>query len=310
MKHKFISLMRILHAGARNFIRNAWLSTAATAVMVVTLTVLLGAIAINMALNDTIDDIASNITLSVYLKDNTDSSSRDKLQEKLEGDANVKGVEYVSKQRALDLFREWNKDNPELLEGLSITDNALPASLEVKVHDLSRIENVGTIAKSDEFSDIVESTSIEKERHQKSIDTFAGAQNFITISSLITAGVFAAISVLIIFNTIRMAVFTRSQEIEIMKLIGATPGYIRGPFLFESSLYGAIAGILSFVAVYSALLALGPKADSQKLLFGPTVSFFAHNWLLVLLGTVSAGVIVGYISSSLALFRYLRLKKW
>lgn len=107
-----------------------------------------------------------------------------------------------------------------------------------------------------------------------------------------------------------MAVFTRSQEIEIMKLIGATPGYIRGPFLFESSLFGAIAGILSFVAVYSALLALGPKADSQKLLFGPTVSFFAHNWLLVLLGTVSAGVIVGYISSSLALFRYLRLKKW
>lgn len=308
MIHRLIQFRRIAIQGTRNFFRNAWLSSAATAVMLVTLTIILSAVIINMSLSDTIDDIASNVTLSVYLKDGISDERRQNLETSLKSNDNVESVKYVDKNEALAIFMEQNRDDPTILSGLDVTDNVLPASLEVRVYDLSRLDEVTAIANDGSHSDIVDETSVSEER-RKTIDNIARAQDFITMASILTASIFAMISVLVIFNTIRMAVFTRSTEIEIMKLIGATPNYIRGPFLFEAGLYGALAGLLACVGVYSVLIGLGPRANRQ-LLIEPTIDFFVAHWVFVLIATLTIGVSIGFISCIISMSRYLRLKHW
>ncbi|HEX9679098.1 MAG TPA: permease-like cell division protein FtsX, partial [Candidatus Saccharimonadales bacterium] len=289
--HKIIAFRRIALQGFRNFFRNAWLSVAATAVMVVTLTIILSSAALNMILSDNIKDIASRVTVSIYLKDGSTPERKSELEQSLNNSFNVKTVRFISKDEAFAIFLEQNANDPTIISGATITDNVLPESFEVEVEDLSQIDAVTAVAEDERFRDVVDETSVNEQRKQ-SIDNIAKAQDYINLASVILVGIFAGISTLIIFNTIRMAVFTRSDEIEIMKLIGATPGYIRGPFLFEAALYGVFAGVLASVGVYSALLSLGPRAD-QALLVNQTVDFFAGHWFLILLGTISIGILIG-----------------
>lgn len=308
MIHNAIAFRRIAIQGFRNFFRNAWLSVAATAVMVVTLTIILSSFAVNMILSDNIKDIASRVKVSVYLNDGVPQERKDQLEQALRASSNVNGVRFIDKDEAFAIFLEQNADDPAIISGASITDNVLPESFEIEVGDLTRIDEVIAVADQQQFNDIVDETSVNEQRRQ-SIDNIARAQDYINLASIVLAGIFAAISTLIIFNTIRMAVFTRSDEIEIMKLIGATPGYIRGPFLFEAAMYGVFAGILATVGVYSVLLSLGPRIN-QALLVNSTIDFFAANWFFISFGTLVIGVLIGLLSSYFSTARYLRLKRW
>lgn len=308
MKTKIISLLRVANIGFHNFIRNAWLSTSAIAIMVVTLTIIMTSLVVNSALNDTVADIASNITVSVYLKPDVDDAAKNDLLNTLENDENVAEVKYVSQQDALGIFQNRYNDDEKILEAFAQAgSDTLPPSYEVTVKDLSNIDSVVAVANDDRFNDVVDDTSVNETR-KESIGKIAKAQDFVNIASIGAAAVFAGISILIIFNTIRMAVFTRSDEIEIMKLIGATPRYIRAPFLFEASLYGVFAGIISTVILYSVLLGLGPSVNSQ-LLIEPTIEWYTSHFLLVMLAAIIGGLIIGLFSSMFSLSRYLRFKK-
>ncbi|MDQ3093930.1 MAG: FtsX-like permease family protein, partial [bacterium] len=137
------------------------------------------------------------------------------------------------------------------------------------------------------------------------------AQKFITLGSVVSASVLSAIAIMIIFNTIRMAIFTRQEEIRIMKLIGATPNYIRGPFLVEAALYGVISGILANSAVYTMVMSLGGKVSEQPE-FTKTYLYFTANDIMLgmLVGSIVLGILIGVFSSSLAMMRHLKLKNW
>jgi cell division transport system permease protein len=308
MGRKFVIFKRISNQGFHGYFRNAWLSTAATAVMVVTLTIILSSLAINSVLSDTIDDIASRITVSVYLNEEVSEDDRLQLEEDLRGSYNVEKVVYVSKSDALNEFQDTFSNEPDLLAAFTLIGNPLPESLEVSVEDLSEINSVVTVAEDPKYEAIVDETSVNEDS-QADIEGFASAQDFITYSSIAAAGIFAVISVLIIFNTIRMAVFTRSDEIEIMKLIGATPWYIRGPFLFESAMYGLFAGLISSAVVLSTMVGLGPQA-SDDLIIDPTIIRFSDNAVMIFAATILGGMALGLLSSLFAMSRYLRLKKW
>ena len=309
MRRGFTSFKRIANAGFHNFIRNAWLSTSAVAIMVVTLTIIFSSMIINSALSDTVADIAKEIKVSVYLKDDVEEATLGELEEALKSHENVEVVEYVSKQDALAIFQDQNSDDSTLLEVFALTGaDTLPASYEVTVKDLGQIDAVVGVTSEERFVVVVDDTSVNEARRE-SIDNIAKAQDFITLASIGAATIFAAISILIIFNTIRMAIFTRSDEIEIMKLIGATPRYIRGPFLFEASMYGLFAGVVTTIVVYSVLLGLGPRVDSQ-LLISPTIDWYSEHFVLVMFAAISMGVLIGLFSSAFSLSRYLRLKSW
>ena len=134
-RRKLIKLERIFKAGAVNFVRNISLSIAATAVMVVTLTIILFAVIANATFNKTIADITDKIDISIYLKDNVTEEQRSGLVNKLKELENVKSVDYVSKEEALEQYQKENQDNLDLLLAISQTDNPLPATIQVKPND-------------------------------------------------------------------------------------------------------------------------------------------------------------------------------
>lgn len=304
--HYFTTLRRVVVAGFRNFFRNAWLSTAATAIMLVTLLIMLSGVIMNMALSKEIDNITRDIGLNVYFLEPDNEQLREQLKSELKKQENVREVSYISKEQALDDFNEQNESQPEILEGLTIAKNALPASFEVRVFNLNDIDPIVKIAESSKYSSIVEETSYDSETEER-IDTIGKTQWFVTRGLIVAGIIFAGISILIIFNTIRMAIFTRSEEIKIMKLIGATNAYIRGPFLFEAMLYGLIASTFALILTYASLFTLG--ADINRYVdFSTVLSGFTDYWYLAVIGTYAAGVGLGIASSSLAMAKYLKLR--
>lgn len=307
-----ITFWRILSSGATNFIRNSWLTIAATAVMVVAIIISLSAIVLNVTAKNAITELSKNLQVSVYLVDDVTENQRLTLQSTLASNEYVASVDYVSKQEAQLRLSASFGDDDGIIEGLALVGgDSLPESLEVSVTDLGQIEAVGNIPLQDKYSDTVESVSLGRTDAKKTIERASSARDFIVKASVVSAVAFGAVSVLIIFNTIRMAIFTRSEEIRIMKLIGATPLFIRGPFLVEASLYGIIAGLIAVSSVYTMIVSLGSKVSTQAE-FEATYTYFLQDSTMrsMLAGAILGGIIVAVGSSLLAMERYLKLKDW
>lgn len=300
-----LMLWRIMVSGVRNFIRNAWLSVAATAVMVITLTIMLAAIVFNMALGDTLDQVTESIDIAVFFDDAAPMETVNELQSELLALENVTDVHYVSKAEALERYQEDNADNPDILEAVTEDENPLPTSLEIQVQDLNRVDEIIVLSQDDRFVPIIEDTSLGEDR-RRTIARIADTRQFLITFGIVASLLFAAISILIIFNTIRMAIFARGEEIGIMRLVGATNGFIRGPFLFESMLDGIIAAGISLAVLYTALLKGAPRLV-DFVSFDSTFAFFTGAWPLVVFGTILAGIAIGVISSMMAMMRYLKL---
>jgi cell division transport system permease protein len=293
-------------------VRNAWLSIAATAVMIVTISIALGAIVLNTTARNAITELSKNLKVSVYLKADAPASVQTELKSALINNQYVSTVDYVSTDQAKKNFSDSFQSDNKLLEGLALVGtDSLPASYEISVKNIEKINDVGEIAKDAKYKSVVEEVSLGKTNVKSTIDRAASAQRFVIRASIIAASIFAAVSVLIIFNTIRMSIFTRSEEIRTMKLIGATPNYIRGPFIIEVCLYGVIAGIAANAIIYTGIVSFGSKLATQKE-FSVTYSHFTQvsTMATMLAGGILAGVLVGIVSSVLAMEKYLKLKKW
>lgn len=312
MRQKLNTLARIVRVGCTNLFRNSWLTIAATAVMVVALIIIQLAVVLNVTANNAIDELSKSLKVSIYLNDDTTDEARNSLNNDLSSNKYAASVQYISKEEARDRFSDSFQNDQQLLEGLNLVgSDTLPASFEVSVNDLSKTGEIEKIAKDEEHAGSVESITLGRTDARKTIDRAAAAQRFITTASIFAAIIFTVVSALIIFNTIRMAIFTRSEEIRIMKLIGATPDYIRGPFLVEASIYGIIAGVLANSAVYSVILSIGSKVANQAE-FAETYRFFTNASTIAacLFGSIFAGVLIGIISSTLAMEKHLKLKHW
>lgn len=303
---KLLILWRIAASGTRNFFRNAWLSIAATAVMVVTLTIMLSAVVFNMALGSTLDQITEQIDIAVFFEDDAVLEDIKKLDNRLQELENVTKTHYVSKEEALERYQKDNEGNEEVLEAINEEDNPLPRSIEIQVKELQKVDEIVILTQEDEFLPIVESTSLEENNRRRTVNRIANVRDSLVTFGITASSIFAIISVLIIFNTIRMAIFARGQEIGIMRLVGATNMYIRGPFLFEAMLDGVIAAIISLALVY-AVLFRGGVGLLDYVDFGHTLAFFSDMWPLVVFGTILAGILIGVVSSMLAMVRYLKL---
>lgn len=302
-----ITLWRIFLAGGRNFLRNAWLSTAATAVMTVTLVIILASFISNTALTATIKTIVDKIDVSIYLDDKATPDQIKTFQSKLAATENVQSVKYVSKAEALEIYKQQNRNNPTLLSAVADPEIAkgIPASLQVKAKDPKRLDPIVALVARPEIKPLVSEFSYEGDR-KTTIDRIVQVSNFLKTTGLVASLLFTIISVLIIFNTIRMAIFTRRGEIEIMKLVGATNWFIRGPFLFEAALYGVIAAVIAVGLCYSLLLVGGPRLGSY-IDVQSTINYFRSYPALILATELLIGVGIGMLSSLLAMTRYLKL---
>jgi cell division transport system permease protein len=310
--HKYITVERIVKNGFVNFGRNIWLAIAAIAMMMITLTILLFAIIANTTFNHTIADITSHIDVSVYLKDNLTDQQRQTLTNQVKDLDNVKSVTYISKNEALKRYRELNINNPTLLAAISETDNPLPASLDIKPKDPNQLQSIKDfLDKPAILAQQSDPTSYSGDR-KAAIDKITSATHFFQQAGIVGIVVFIIISMLIIFNTMRMAIFNRRDELIIMRLLGASTAYIRGPFIVETMLYGAVAAGFSLVICWSLFRVASStlQASSFGLLdIGYSSRYFSDHLWSILTIQILVGILIGAASSAIATRRYLKLNR-
>lgn len=309
--HFLITQWRIVKTGLQNFTRNLTLAVAAIAVMVITLTIILFSVISSATFNNTVQQITDKIDISVYLKDDVGAQKREEVIKQFEALENVRSVQFTSKDQALEDYKKANQDKPDLLAAISQTDNPLPASLRIKPNDPNKIEEIRTFIESPDIKALQsDATSYSGER-KEAIDNITQATRFFQTAGLVGVGVFALVSMLIIFNTIRMAIFNRRDELQIMRLLGASTWFIRGPFVVETIAYGIIASVLSVTVCHFLFVVSSSTlgASSFGLLdINFASQYFADNFLLILTGQLIIGILIGAVSSIIATQRYLKFK--
>ncbi len=321
-KSHFYSGARILKNGFLNMFRNLWLTIAATAVMLVALIIIASGVIINITTSNAIEVLSKDLKTTIILKEDIDNEQVRLVESRVEGYDFVEQVDYISPKQAEDrLTNDPTLGNDiaqatKLFEG----DSFLKPSLEITLNDLSRAEELSVLGEDSQTSPYIERIAFGKTDTgegevktdaEKAIERAAALDRFVTIGSIVAASFLSLVSIMIIFNTIRMAIYTRRYEIDIMKLIGATPNYIRGPFLVEASLYGIVAGSLASAIMLTLINSLGSKlADSAE--FSKTYSTLTDPSITVLMvaSLILTGILIGAISSMLAMEKHLKLKHW
>ncbi len=300
----FTVISRIFHFGFKNFSRNGWLSTATVAIMTLALLVFGGLILFSYVTQQAVTSIENKIDISVYFNTNTPEDQILNIQQSLEQLPQVANVGYVSRDQALATFQQNHANDQTITQAINELDtNPLEASLNIKAKDPSQY---GTIA------DYLNSPNLTQY-----IDTVSYAQNqdviqrLATIVRIMDRGGWAAtiflviVAGLVVFNTIRLAIYSSREEISVMRVVGASNSLVRGPFVVDGMLSGAIAAISSVILIAPIVYFISPYLDNfipNLGLFG----YFSSHILQLLVYELAFGVIIGAFSSFFAVRRYLR----
>lgn len=305
------TLRRIIRSGCINFVRNSWLSIAAMAVMLITLTIVLFSIIANATFNNTIKQINSKINVSVYLKDSVDQQQTDDLIGQIKKLDNVQTVTYLNKNQALELYKKQNANNTSLLIAATEATNPVPATIQIQPYDTNKLADIKSFLEKPDIKALQSDPTSYSGTIKQAVDNIAHASLFLRRAGIASVLVFSFVSMLIIFNTIQMAIFNRRDELTIMRLLGASTSYIRGPFVVESMLYGIIAAIISVVLLNGLFVVSSSTLQASSLglldINYANQYFGDHFWKFLTL-QVLLGIFIGAVSSIIATRRYLKFK--
>lgn len=300
-----ISFFRIIKMGLTNFRRNLWLASASTLIMTITLIILSVLSLLFVITSSSVKTIQERVDISAYFKNGLAESQIFVIRDQLQEDSRIEEVRYVSADDALAEFKKDHQNDPLLLESVGeLNENPLPATLQVKAKSLEDYPAVAEMLSSERYSSAIEKVNFEDNRVL--IDRLNNLLRFIITIGIILIAIFASIAVLVIFNTITLTIYNRKEEVEIMRLVGATNWYIRGPFIVEALLYSILATIITSALLYPVYTGLLPKISvyltSSGQTFNGNMSIFA---MLVLIQLVIA-FFLSTLSSLMAMRKYLR----
>ena len=305
---------RILKYGASGFKRNIWLSVAATLVMAITLLILCATAFASSVLSSTAESMREKIDIAIYFRPGTDGETLDELRDIMSQDSNVRSVEVSTSEAEYENLVAQNT-NEELRTALADEDmreqliSAMQAAMRVQVYDTENLDSIRNIVSNNELfvRNLDPDNPPTYDSNREQIETITSWANVAKNGGLILGAVFLIISALVIFNTIRMAIFSRREEIYMMKLVGASPSFIRGPFLVEAQICGLISGLVACVLAFSAYqIVKTPLTDYGIDLSGVT-AVMESSWIIVVaIVIVAIGMLIGLISSRLAIRRYLK----
>jgi cell division transport system permease protein len=298
--------LRIVKTGLTNFGRNLWLSIAATMVMTITLVIFSTLFLLFMLTNYSIGTIKNTVDISVYFKIGLAEEQINHIKAGVQSDSRVKEVSYVSATQAFDDFKNRHNNDPLITQSLNeLTENPLPATLHIKANNLEDYTSIAEKLQGDQYKNFIDKVNFEDNRIV--IDRLNKILKFIITFGLALVVVFALIAILVIFNTIRLTIYNRKEEVEIMRLVGATNWYIRGPFLIESILYSIFSTLITiglFIPVFTKVI---PKITEYV---NPNLNvygnyLFNYTYLVLILFVVSLILSIG--STFLAIRRYLKI---
>jgi len=303
---------RVAMASFLNFFRNGFVTLASVLVLIVTLSVIGSMLFLGVMLNSSLAELRSKVDVNVYFVTTTEEEDILALKRQLEALPEVQSVAYVSAEQALENFRVRHENDQLTLQALDeLGENPLGAVLNVRANDPSQYGTIAEFLKSGNAlskngNQIVDKVNYFQEQHKNAIDRLtkiikSGQQIGLAILTL-----FIVTSILITFNTIRLAIYTSREEISVMRLVGASNMYIRGPFIISGILYGFLSGLVVLLLFYPMTYWLG--STTADFFGGVNIfEYYLGHFPFVLLVIVGSGIILGALSSYLAVRRYLKV---
>lgn len=303
----WIKIKRVIRAGFYGFWRNGFVSLSSVMVMVVTLFVIGSIIFSGAILRTTLDQIKDKVDINVYFITSAQENDIQDIKKNLEKLPEVSGVTYVSRDEALLNFKKRHENDEFTLQALDeLGENPLGASLNIKAKDPSQYASVAEFlnSKSASVGGIID--KINYFQNKEAIDRLSKLINSANRLGFILTVFLVLISIIITFNTIRLVIYMSKDEISVMRLVGASTGYIRAPFFVGGALYGFVASIITIILFYPVTIWLGKTTES--FFVGLNIfDYYTQNFGEIFLILVGSGVVIGSLSSFLAVRKYLNV---
>lgn len=302
-----VTLKRIIKAGFVNFTRGGLISFAAVVVVTITLFVITVIILLQAVLSFSLNEIKNKVDVTIYFSVGASEEKIMLLKDSIAKLPEVALVSYTSASDALRLFRERHSSDYPTIQALDeIGDNPLGAYLNVKAKEVSQYENIANFLKSDDTLVLGSASIIDKVNYHQNklvIDRLnkiiSGAQK---LGFLITL-ILIVISIVVTFNTIRLAIFISREEIGVMRLVGASKARVRGPFMVEGVIYGVLATLVTMVIFVPITIWFG--RNMTDFLGLDLYDYYIANLFQIFIIVLLSGVFLGVFSSFLAVRRYL-----
>lgn len=249
--------------------------------------------------------LREKMDISIYFKRDVPEEDILKIRDELIGNEKIAKIKYVSQKEALEIFEEKSKRNALIRKALEeLGENPLVASLNIKAKNTEDYaEIIEEINNSSYREKLITIDLMENQRVIERINAFSKG---IKLSSIFLIIIAAFLSIVISFNTIRMAIYSLRGEIEIMKLVGASNWFIRGPFLLEGAIQALIASLIAILILSLIILWSGSKIQAFISEINIDVYFWSHFWYILLYQTLF-GIFLGIISSFWAINKYLKI---
>ena len=316
----FTYIKRIVRTGFVNFWRNGFLSFAAVVILTLSLTAF-GALIFGSAFGNTlITEVKNKVDINVYFTLNAQETDILDLKKIISKLPEVEKVDYISREQALGAFKEKWKDNTLILQGLEeIGDNPFPAVLNIKAKEPSQYAGIANFLDSKNSLSKDGTTIVDKVNYNQNklvIDRLGRIIPAVQRAGILLAIVLVIVAIIVTFNTIRLIIYTAKDEIAVMKLVGASNAYIRGPFVTSGIMYGIISAILTLIILavfsfYSDSLIIRfagvANAEDFGLIINIFSKYFIANFGQIFAIILGSGIVLGAISSYLAVRRYLKV---
>ncbi|MEX0649970.1 MAG: permease-like cell division protein FtsX [Candidatus Andersenbacteria bacterium] len=304
-----ISFFRVLRNALRNFRRNIWLSIATTVIMTLTLLMMSFLYFLNVLSAEVLRGIEQKVDLSVVFKEDVSDSQIQTLSDDIRARGDVEEVRIVGSEEALEIFRQRHADEPFIEDALrELEANPLPPSMFIVATEPRFFQTIASALQSEKYAPYFEQINYEDSKPviERLIIFTTGIRNV----ALVTTAVLAGLVIMIMFNTIRLAIYSFREEIDIMRLVGASNWFIRGPFVIEAMLVAVLSVSIATLVVYPSLQGISPQIgrfffSGQAVPFD-VYSYAVSNWMNVVGLQAAVAIFLAVFSSMIAIRRYLR----
>lgn len=316
----FTATRRIIRGGFVNFWRNGFLSFAAIVVMTLSLLALGTLLFVGAFGRSLIDTVKNQVDINVYFSLTAPEADILALQASVNALPEVATTTYISRDAALEAFQAKWQNNTLIMQGLEeLGNNPFPASLNVKAKDPGQYGGIANFLEKKNPNDVNGAPIIEKINYYENkliIDRLSKIIPAVEKGGAIAAILFAIVAVIVVFNTIRLITYTAKDEIAVMKLVGASNSYVRGPLVISGIMYGIVSALITLVIMaaityWSDAVILRfagvDVAANFELVVNVLSHYFVENFRELLAIIMGAGVLLGGVSSYIAARRYLKV---
>lgn len=301
----WIKTKRVIRSGFYGFWRNGFVSLSSVLVMVVTLFAIGSIIFSGAVLGTALNQLKNKVDINVYFITTASEDDILSIKKNLEKLPEIDSVVYISREEVLANFKKKHENDNLLLQAIDeVGENPLEATLNVKAKDTSQYGPISDFlsSKTSDRGGVIH--KINYYQNKQAIDRLTSIINSANRLGFALTLFLIVISILITFNTIQLVIYMSRDEISVMRLVGASTGYIRGPFFVAGALYGFVASIITLIIFYPVTIYLGGISDFLGLnLF----SYYTSNFGQIFLIIVGSGVVLGSVSSFLAVRKYLNV---